>query len=420
MVLDSEIFLLFSFTVILGYLGSLFYYKTRVPDIIWLLIFGIILGPVLHLYDPSPFVRTSPFMSIIALCIIIFDAGINMDLSAFLKSFPRSILLTFLYYVLTMILVGSVSYLFMKYSLSLLECLLIGAMLSTSTVTVSSILHAIETSLSVNLSEVRDVLILESILSDSIAFITVITVIRLTVTPYTSIIESFENVFLSFIFSIGFGFLSGVFWSFSLNRLSGQKFNYILTMAMVFLIYVISEELVEGSGALTLLFFALLIINSDTIFEKFGLKGYFIVDSKHLRELHEEISFLLKSFFFVYVGLITYISFEHIFLGIIISLLVFISRILCVKFYDLIFKISNLEKSVITYTFANGLPALVMSRLPLVYDPNKIFFKQPEIYTNICLIAVFITVLFGVFIAPYMASRSVKNNSKIGNFKLSS
>lgn len=412
MILNAEIFLLFSFTVILGYLSSLFYDKTKIPDIIWLLLFGIILGPVLHLYDPTSFIKASPVMSIIALCIIIFDAGINMDFNIFVKSFSRSISLTLLYYFSTVFIVGFVFHIFMWNHLSLLECLLLGAMLNTSTVAVSSVLRVLELSLHVDLGEVKNILILESILSDSLAFISVITIIRLIMTPYTSIIESFEGLFTSFIFSIGFGSLSGVFWCFALNKLRGQKFNYILTMAMVFLIYVFSEELVEGSGALSLLFYALLIVNSDSIFDKFGLKDHFIIDSRHLREFHEEITFLLKSFFFVYVGLITYISFEHILYGLLISFLVLISRFLCVKIYGLMFKSSDLEKSVITYTIANGLPALVMSRLPVIYDPNKLFFKNPEIYTNICFIVVFTTVLLGACIAPYLISRSIKSSNE--------
>jgi NhaP-type Na+/H+ or K+/H+ antiporter len=66
-------------------LGNLFYVKTKIPDVIWLLLFGFIIGPVFKLYDPEPFIRASPFMSIIALCIILFDAGINMDLDTFIK-----------------------------------------------------------------------------------------------------------------------------------------------------------------------------------------------------------------------------------------------------------------------------------------------------------------------------------------------
>ncbi|MEM0083955.1 MAG: cation:proton antiporter [Candidatus Methanomethylicia archaeon] len=412
MIAGAEILLLFVFTVFLGYLSELFYDKTRVPDIIWLIFFGIFLGPVLHLYDPSPFIRASPIMSIIALCIIVFDAGIHMDFNVFLKSFPRSLPLTFLYYFLTIIIVGITSYMFMHNYLSLLECILLGAMFSNSAVTVSAVLRNLESSSNVDLNNIRNILLLESILSDSIAFITVITIIRLIITPYMSIIEGFENVFLSFIFSLSFGSLSGILWSFILNKLSHRKFNYILTMAMVFFVYVFSEELVEGSGVLSLLFYALLIVNSDTLFEKFGLKDHFIVDSKHLREFHEEMTFLLKSFFFVFVGLIMQFSFEHVFFGLIVSLVMFGSRVLCTIIYDFMFKLNHIEKFAIMYTFTNGLSTLVMSRLPSVYDPNKLFFKNSEIYTNICFITVFVTVLLGIFIAPYMISRNIKSINK--------
>jgi len=409
--INISIFLLFVFTVFLGYLGNLFYVKTKIPDVIWLLLFGFIIGPVFKLYDPEPFIRASPFMSIIALCIILFDAGINMDLDTFIKVFSRSLLLAFMYYFVNMIFVAALLYSVLSGSISFLNCLLLGAMLNTSPVTLSSLFHSLKR-LNFDFKDVENTLLLESVLSTSLSFICVITLIRLIMSPELPLVDSFRNIFLSFIFSMGFGSLSGCFWSFVLNKIRGQKFNYILTIAMVFLIYVVSEGVVESSGALTLLFFGLLLVNSDSIFRKLGFREMFEIEISHLREFHEEITFLLKSFFFVYVGLITNISLNYLFIGLGASLMVLCSRLLVVRLYGYMVKLSVVESDIIKFSIANGLSTLVASRLPLIYDPKGLFVGDPGLYNNVCFVVVIVSVLISMFITPYVASRDIKLISK--------
>ena len=43
----DSLLLLISSTILLCYVSGLLYTKTKIPDIIWVLAFGIILGPVL-------------------------------------------------------------------------------------------------------------------------------------------------------------------------------------------------------------------------------------------------------------------------------------------------------------------------------------------------------------------------------------
>jgi len=48
-----SLFTLFGMTIIVGYVGSLIFDKTRIPDIIWLFLFGLLVGPFLGLVDPQ-------------------------------------------------------------------------------------------------------------------------------------------------------------------------------------------------------------------------------------------------------------------------------------------------------------------------------------------------------------------------------
>ena len=54
--LDAErVLLLISSTLFLTYISGIFYNRTRVPDIVWLLVFGMILGPILRFFDAALF-----------------------------------------------------------------------------------------------------------------------------------------------------------------------------------------------------------------------------------------------------------------------------------------------------------------------------------------------------------------------------
>src|SRR3989338_6543685 len=111
MTLDSfSILALFGVTIIVGYIGYIFFDKTRIPDIFWLMIFGILIGPIFNLVDRALFISISQFLAALALIIILFDAGINMDFFKMLRSFPRSILLAVLGIAISVTAVAAVSY----------------------------------------------------------------------------------------------------------------------------------------------------------------------------------------------------------------------------------------------------------------------------------------------------------------------
>src|SRR3990167_2344216 len=125
MVLDSfSILALFGITIIVGYVGYLFFDKTRIPDVFWLIIFGLLIGPVFNLVDRALFVSISPFLAALALLIILFDAGLNMDFYKMLRSFPRSILLAVLGMVLSAAAASLIAYYFI--GLGMLQSILLG------------------------------------------------------------------------------------------------------------------------------------------------------------------------------------------------------------------------------------------------------------------------------------------------------
>jgi uncharacterized membrane protein (Fun14 family) len=62
--------ILISLTILISYISSLVYSLTKIPDVIVLMGFGILMGPVLGYADKIMFDEIAPLMSILALSII--------------------------------------------------------------------------------------------------------------------------------------------------------------------------------------------------------------------------------------------------------------------------------------------------------------------------------------------------------------
>ena len=92
--ITEKIIILVSATLIISYVSSLIYSKTKVPDILWLMGFGIFVGPILDIFDKELFLTLAPIMSVLALSIILFEAGINVDIETILQVMGKSLILS--------------------------------------------------------------------------------------------------------------------------------------------------------------------------------------------------------------------------------------------------------------------------------------------------------------------------------------
>ena len=83
-------FLVGALIIVLGFLGEEFFKRTSVPEPIFLLLFGVILDPVLHLFTYSALLSITPYFAALALIIILFDGGLNMNVQETFKGSLRA------------------------------------------------------------------------------------------------------------------------------------------------------------------------------------------------------------------------------------------------------------------------------------------------------------------------------------------
>jgi cell volume regulation protein A len=405
----DNLLLLVSSTLLLSYISNLMYNKTNIPDIVWLLGFGIILGPVLGYFDNSLFISLSPLMSTVALSIILFDAGIHLDITILMKAISKATVLSICTILSVILVVGYALNYIMPESFTILEAMLLGAMIGgTSTIAVISVLDGLQKIIP-DIKGTRLILTMESVISDPVCIIASITIIKMIMMPGVTIFDSIKEIISTFTLSSAFGLVIGQIWAEVLDKLQGRSLNYIMTLSILFPTYIFAEHIIgEGGGPMAALTFGLMLTNYQNIARRVGVVRNPKINKERLREFHEEITYFIKAFFFVYIGLIVTISRDYLAIGLGVLTLILFIRYVVVVVVGTGLSFSKQEQILSMLIYASGLPAFVMSQLPTIYDPNKQFFQNPEIYPNLVVPIVLGTVLFAALSAPPLAKRILK------------
>jgi cell volume regulation protein A len=118
----SLVLIISALIVIIGFLGNYFFERTGLPDMLFLIILGIVFGPVLRVFDPTVVGGLAPYIAALALVYILFDGGMRMDISQVLSHSPRAVLLAVLTFLFSLFAVALFMVLLFKVCL-MVSCL---------------------------------------------------------------------------------------------------------------------------------------------------------------------------------------------------------------------------------------------------------------------------------------------------------
>ena len=361
MPLDALSFLgLAAITIVIGYIGSLFFKKTGVPDVIWLLLLGLVLGPLLNLIDRTLYIAVLPLLSALALIMILFDAGLSMDFYQVIRSFPRSLLLAIVGVVFSMIAVSLFMVFFLNFNIT--EGLLLGSIVGgTSSASVASIARRVG-----GIREnVKTLLTLESILNDPLTIVIPIVLVGfLTATTQINPIDPAISIVSAFSIGGMLGLLGGLIWQTIADRLKEKHLEYILTLAAIFVVYITVEAL-HGSGPIAALLFGLVVGNKKVIYGILKMRQRSREGFDNVKATQAELSFFIRSFFFVYLGLIAVINTQFILYGVGVVAVLIVTRLAFTQFCMVKMHLRENEKNIIRIMAPRGLAAAVMIQLPL-------------------------------------------------------
>lgn len=342
---------------------SLQFRKTSIPDVLVLMLIGILIGPLLGIVTPQDFGKIGSLIATIALLVILFEGGTSLNLNVLGKSLKTTGVLTLWCFLLTALIVTAFG--FYLLDLSLLPATLLGVTLGgTSSAVVIPMVNALCLS-----EKPTTVLVLESSLTDVLCIVGVFALLQIHTQGSVEPGRLIGSVLAALIFATIIGVLGGIGWLLVLGKVRGFPNTISSTLAYVFIIYGLTEFL-GFSGAIAALAMGITFTN----FEKFGLHRLRNID-RNLVPLNEmdfvfcrEAVFLLKTYFFVYLGISIHFGAAYLALvAVIIVLTVYVMRLILTRF---VFRDAgySLRDTAFTSMLApKGLAAAVLAGLPLQY-----------------------------------------------------
>ena len=357
--------------IILGVFGEAFFKKTGIPDIAFLMVLGVVIGPIFGIIQPAAVIEIVPYFAALALIIIMFDGGYNLHIGNVLKTAHFAVILVILGFAVSVGIVAA----FGHYGLGWewMDSILLGAIVGGSS---SIIVFGLVRKLRIS-DEAKSMLSFESALTDIFATIIAFILFEAILTGQFNLDLLGQTIGRAVAVGLILGFGIGIPWMFIISKLSNAQHNYMLTLGVLFLLFFLANSFGE-SGALTALVFGLMLGNKKYLVKKLKIK---LPDNTIDNSLHRQVTFIVRAFFFVFVGLLaSFGQIEYVIFGILATVAIYIGRVI-ITHTALVKGFSKLDKKVTSVMIPRGLAAAVLATIPLTMGlqngeayPQIIFF----------------------------------------------
>ena len=377
--------------------------RKRIPDVLLLMVIGLFIGPLFGWVKPQDLGSVASVFTTITLVIILFESGTELNFNTLLNSIAGTMKLTTINFFVTMVIVAALGVLIEHFDI--LTSLMLGAILGgTSSAVVIPMVGQLKIS-----KKGGTILILESAFSDVLCIVFAWAFLQAIQSGSLNVGQVLGDIISSFILASIIGIIAAILWSYVLDKVRHVKNSILTTPAFVFIVYGFNEWL-GFSGAIAALAFGISMANIDYIYNSgIFVKKIFKTEPAKLNEtekqLFSEVVFLLKTFFFIYIGIS--IRLDHlmpILIGFIITVALFGLRILIVRL-SVHREKSDLpeeDKIFMSGIVPKGLAAAVLATIPVQRG-----IEGGEMIQNI----VFAVILFSIIFTSVLVPVLEKNNA---------
>jgi len=345
--------------VFFAYFFRTLFERTGVPDVLMLLVAGIIVGPVLGMTSPADFGKVGQVLSTMALIVILLESGTDLDLQALRGALRPTLTLTLLSFGGTGVVVAYVGWALL--GLSPLPAAMLGVICGC---TAASVVIPLVQMLDMG-DKARTVLILEAAIGDALSIVGILALVEFATSGDISPGRVAGATIASMLMATVIGVIGGLGWLLVLKLVRRLTSSMFATVAYCFVIYGVAEQL-GFSGALAALTFGLALTNHRA----FGLDRL-----AHVREVGKlkaaefsffaEIVFVLKTFFFVYLGIsMQFTAPRMVWLAVLMVVTVCLARHLVVML-AMDRDISRRDAAVSAIMMPKGLVSAVLATIPL-------------------------------------------------------
>ena len=346
------IFALVAGIIVIGFAGELFFKKTGIPIYIFLILTGIILGPILNLFPRESLIPELAIFAELTLFMVLFYGGLGLNFTSILANGGRAFVQTVIYVGLSMVFIGLIGIFILKWNVlsSFIFASIIGGETTAAVV--------VPLSRAMKLSEgAVTFLTMESAMNSILSVVFFFAFVGIYNGGGIGWVSIVSGISLQFLIGIAIGFVLSLPWVFLLYRFQKQGLTYVLTIGFVLITYSLSTVL-GGNGILAVLIFGIILGNYHLLNRLFRRKISMDPLKKQLEMFQGEISFFLETLFFVFLGLTFIITpaliVSNLSIGVLILVMLLASRFVAVKISTFKSELNNERKQIIL-TCAMGL-----------------------------------------------------------------
>jgi potassium/hydrogen antiporter len=389
--------------LVIGFIGDYLFKKMGFPDILVLLALGYLAGHVLHIVDPLWAAPAASIITNLSLIIILFNGGLGLEFSQARATAPRAIALALVGMAASMISATA----FVHYVLGweLMNSLLLGAIVGgSSPAIVMSLIGRARVP-----AQISSLLHIESAVSGALVLVIALVILQVMTAGATGNVGPViaRAIGIRFLIGAGIGVVAGFVWLWVLTFIEGELYDDILTLGVLFLLCLAVEDL-RGSAAIFALIFGL-ILGNGMDFAGFMRTKRTMEIHNTMMKFHSQISFMVRTFFFAYLGLMIIFDQPDIIMpGIILSLLLLAVRCVVVPITSVGKKSLLSNKGILIGMLPRGLSAAVAAEI--VASSGIV---RAEIYTDIVIVVIASTVIISAVAIPLTTRKSPGKSSEI-------
>jgi NhaP-type Na+/H+ or K+/H+ antiporter len=308
--------------VFAAYLFKGIFARTGVPDVLLLMLCGMFIGPLMGWATPESFGQAGGALATMALVIILFEGGVDLDLHSLRPALSPTLKLTLATFVITVAIVTGIG--MWLAGLAWMPALMLGMILGGTS---SAVVIPLVQGLSIQ-GKARTVLILESAITDVLCIVGLFVLLDAAkhggISAGHTALALAETMGIAFLIGAGAAFA----WLFLLRTARKLPHGSFASAAMCFIVYG-ATELLGFSGAIAALCFGIFLANGRRFAVATGIlrAGRLAAFSSREQGFLQELIFVLKTFFFVFLGISMQLKNANLFLvGGAIVLLVYSAR----------------------------------------------------------------------------------------------
>lgn len=383
-------FILIGLMIFMAHIFSMLFSKRRIPDVLFLMVIGIVLGPVLGLVTPERLGGgVGSVFSSLTLIFVLMDGGVDMRIDDLRKYWKGMVQVTLLSFVLTTMGVSLVGhYLGMEWP----SAVLMGTMMGG---TAGAIVIPLVKQM--RLSEyARTVLIMESAISAVLAMVVSLAVMDSMCRQTVSVGSMVGDVAASITMALLVGLVSGIVWASMLDRVRKLQNSMFLTPAFVFVVYGMAEAL-GFSGPISALAFGLVLGNPEYFEVGFVRKtmGHRMLPLEEKeKSFIKELLFVLKTFFFIYIGVcIPFDSLQGMLYGLGVTAVVYVVRFVLLQVVGR--ENTRNDRRIVSMMVPKGLATAVLASMPEQINATMGYEAIPQatMIKNIAYAVIFFSIL---------------------------